>query len=1054
MITIRRKPSPSQIRRRKCIGIAQGSRIGRGVRLSPCSPSAQGGRLLAMLALSALLVLALAGPQTKAEEPAEKFVAALTENGYFDVALEYLDGAATDDLVAQDYRDQVPFAKAKVLILSLASEQNAVRRETKLNEADRLLSQYSQQLSDPDQSLEVLEISANIKIKRAESNISQSKNSRLIQSDRQTLLEKAQTLLTPARQQYQQARQSLRSRIENFQVDPEAPKSLAQKKRLQESYIRVRTKLPLVTELIADTLPAGSAEQKQAYRQAVEENKDIYADYSSRGAVFVFEASINGARAAQKSGDHKTALAMLNNVFLLGDGAAENRLKKDAMLVAVNSWNNQTPYPYEQVVQLLTKPIGQLNRNELRNPSCQQLQLEFGKAQLLMADSLKSQGGGKNAAKARELNRESGILVRKLARTPGPYRDDALALIEQHNLSFSQQPDQEEVAEIKTFSDAKERGTELITEIVDLNAEITDAQRKLSIDNGQDKNELQLLIDQNSQALTSKISAALQIYETALSLTDDMTTRESINYVHYQRAICYFFQSKPLESAVIAEFLLDRYPTVQWTKQASAYIVNGYAALLESAPKGDRKFEIGKLKSTCREICDRWSGSDEASRAASKLTEIALKNGDTTTAEEFFDQISNSWPAKHPLAAALGQRLWFDYQRQTEPSQDRSKLAKIENMLTASIRAAGSDFGYPTANSALTLASLLLQQDRFDEALVQLESSSVAPLKLIRQNHASISDPRYADRYRRNAYLTAIKTYLGVMGNGGDFNAMIDKATETIGLLKAEFQASNDPQAMEKLGAIYKSVARGLKTQFESLATPDQRRMFAIGLAKFMGTIEQQSNDAPTVLWTGSTLLDVAASLSMEGAAQAEVSPLYAQAISALDRAEKIGINDSKLKLTLAQQRALALRGSGKYQASVNAFVELLKVNSAVNLQIDAAETLQMWGKTESNKTAYAKAMMGTGRYKDGKREKNAVWGWRKLVQVTRGKEKFNAIYRTSLYNSVKSRFEYGVLDSNKKAIASSLSELEKSFQRFPFLKTGPWAKKFDDLVAEIKEKL
>jgi hypothetical protein len=991
-----------------------------------------------------------------ADEPAEKFVTALAENGYFDVAVEYLDGAQNDPLVDESYRKRIQFEKAKVLILSIPSERNSTQREEKLNEADRLLSSYSQQLSDADEKLEVVQIGANIKIKRAESYIAQTANQRLTAPEKQTLQTKAKELLNSARQQYQQARETLRTRIQNYQIDPEDPQSLAKKKRLQSSYIRVRTKLPEVTELIADTLPSGSEAQKKMLGQAVKENQDVYDDYSSQGAVFVFESAINGARAAQKAGDHKTTLLMLENVFFLGDGAVERRLKKRAMLVAADSWETLQPYPFETVGKLLAKPIGLLNRNEVRDPDWQQLQLVFGKAQLLMAADLKKKGGGDNASKARSLNRDAGKLVRKVARAPGPFRDTARALIEQFNLSFSTQDDDTDAKEIKTFTDAKEKSSELISEIADLQNEISQAKRTLpSITDATQKAQTEAMVEETSKMLSDKTSSALKLYEKALSLATEETARADINFIHYQRIICLFFQNKPLQSAVIAEFLLERYPTVDWSKQASAYIVNGYSALLAATPADDRGYEIKKLKSACSEICRRWPGSDEASRAASKITEIALRSGDAATAEEFFAQISDGWPAKNALAAALGQKLWFNYRTQDNLSQEQRQatLAKTQKLLTDTINASAGQIDYTAANSALTLVDVLLEQKQFDAALQRLESATIAPLDLVNKKHPAISDPRYAQRYRRNTYLTAVKAYLGSLGGGANLEATIDKATGIISALKSEFEASNDPKATAKLTAVYQSVAKQLKTQFQALETLDQRKQFATGLASFLGTIEQQSSDAPTVLWAGETLLDTASSLSQEGAT-ADAQPLYKQAVSALDRAQTMGIQEPALQLKLRRLRALALRGSGDYKGAVDTLTELLKKKSAINLQIDAAQTLQMWGKEKSNKDAYGKAMVGTGRYKDGKREKNAVWGWRKLEKLTRGKPKLNDIYRESLYGSMRSQFEYSVLIKNKKGIQSALNFLEKSLQRFVFLKTGPWSKKFDDLVAEMKSNL
>ena len=992
-----------------------------------------------------------------AEEPAEKFVTALAENGHFDIAVEYLDGAREDDLVPEDYRKRIQFEKAKVLILSISSERDAEKREEKLNEADRLLSTYSQQLSDVDQQLEVVQIGANIKIKRAESYIAQSANDRLTAPEKQNLQKKAEPLLNSARQQYQQVRETLRTRIENYQLDPEDPQSLAKKKGLQSSYIRVRTKLPLITALIADTMPSGSDAQKKMLSEAVKENQDIYDDYSRQRALFVFESAINGARAAQKAGDHKTTLSMAENVFLLGDGAAERRLKKEAMLIAVDSWNTLKPYPFETVVKRLAKPIGRLNRNEVRNSGWQRLQLEFGKAQLMTAADLKKSGGGDNASKSRELNREAGKMIRKLARAPGPYRDGARALIEQFNLSFAKQDDDTDAKEIKTFIDAKEKSSEMISEIAELQNEISQAKRELaSISDAAKKAQTLAMVEEKSKMLDGKTTAALKLYEQALSLATDETDRADINFIHYQRAICLFFQNKPLQSAVIAEFLLNNYPKVDWSKQASVYIVNGYSSLLASSPADDRGYEIEKLKTACREIAQRWPGSDEASRAASKMTEIALKGDDSSTAEEFFGQISETWPAKNPLAAALGQKLWFKYRTKGDMSQEQRQatLAQTNQLLTMAINSAGGKIDYTIANSALSLVDVLLEQKQFDAALKRLETEAIAPLDLVKQKHPAISDPRYADRYRRNTYRTAVKAYLGSLSSGGDFETTIEKASGIISALKSELESSDDPEAAAKqLTAVYQSVATQLNNQFQTLETLDQRKKFSTGLASFLGTIERQSTDAPTVLWAGSTLLNIASSLDQQGA-DAEAKQLSQQAVSALDRAEKMGINDPASKLKLRHQRALAQRGSSDYEGATASLIEVLKEKSALNLQIDAAETLQMWGKAESNKEAYGKALIGTGKYKDGKKVKNAVWGWRKLEQLTRGKPKLNDAYRKALYGSMRTQFEYSVLIEKKQGVKSALSFLEKSLNKFKFLKTGPWSKKFDDLVAEMKSNL
>ena len=995
-----------------------------------------------LAAFSTLVVVGLMHtPHAVADEPAEQFVEALGENGYFDVAIDYLDGAAKDDLVDAEYRKRIPFEKAKILIQSISRERNADRREAKLNEADQLLSGYSAKLKDPDEKQEVVEIGANIKFQRAQSYINQSDNERVKPDKKKELLAKAQPLLESAREQYQQARAALRKRLESFKVDPKDPQSKTKRKRLQGTYIRIRTKLPAITELIGDTM--SGPKQKKMYKEAVKENEDVYETYSSLGQVFVFDAAINGARAAQKADDHKKALEMTENVFVLGDGPAETRLKSKAMLIAADSWKATKPYPAEKAIEILEKPIGRLNRNELKSPVWQRLQVELANAQLNLAETLKSKPGGGNAAKARDLNRDASKLVRGVARSVGPYRDDAKALIEKYKLSFKDVEPDSEVKDIKTFPEAKDRGSEMITEIVDIQNEILAAQRE-----GKPVVELQT-------ELNEKADEALKLYDFALSLANDDTSRSDINFIHYQRILCYSFQNNPLKAAIIAEFLLDKYPNVDWSKQASSYIVSGYSSLLASAPADDRAFESEKLKTSCAEIARRWPGSDEAGRAASKMVEIAIKSGDSKTADEFYDLVPASSPSKVLLGSALAQRLWYTYRTSPDmPGKEKkAMLAKILKLLTDAIKQGGGNVNYSLANSSLTRADVLIEAKRYGDAIKQLENGAVAPLTLIGKNNPAIADPRYAERYRTSAYLSAVKAYLGAMGNGADANAMIKKATDVVSSLKTQTDKSKDPKAQARLTAVYQSVGKQLQDQFEGFETTAERTKLATPMASFLGTIEKQSKDSKTVIWAASTLLDAASTLQGEGADDA-AKPLFKQAISGIDRAEKIGIPDPKDKLKVRRLRAIAQRGSGDFAGAVDTLGKLLEEITAVNVQIDAAETLQMWGKAKSDKSAYAKAMMGTGRYNDGNRTKNSIWGWRKLVQLTRGKDNLNSVYRESLYNSIKSRFEYGLLEGDaakkKKAIDSAKNELQAALGKYPFLKEGVWAKKFDDLVKEM----
>ena len=990
---------------------------------------------------------------SNADEPAEEFVRALINERYYDVAAGYLENAQNSDLVPKDFRAKIPYERAKILVRSAASDRDKEAQEEKFNLADQLLNTYANALSTPVEKFNVLLESANIKLKRSEIQLGRSKNARLPAEEKSAMLQKADSLLRAAMSQYDSGQTELRDVIKGYVIDPEDPKSAETKQQLQQQYLSIRTQQPLVTERLADTLAADSPERKALLEKAVKESEGVYDTYRRvKKQAFIFRAAINGARAAQKLGNHEKTLQLLAYVFDIGNGAAEDRLKKDAMKVAVNSWDKVDPYPWKEVVKLLENRVARLNRSETNQPDWQRIQLELATAKLTGAAAVRNEKGPGSASQAKSFASDAKKLVRKIARTNGPHRPLAESIVEKWELSFSKTDPGKAVAEVKSFSDAKEVAGELTASVVELQTQVRKQKSQLSrVKDPAKRAALEGEFEQNSIQLAEKSDAALEFYQTALAMADDSTSREDVNFIRYHQSLCYFAKGQPLQSALIAEFLLDKYPTVAWTRQASANIVRGYSALSSAAGK-DNQYESTKLMTASKEICRRWPDSNESAIAAATIVQSSIRNKDLASAEEFFALIPDSFSGKALLAAPLGESFWRDYQSngKLDEAGRQKRLLDAAKLLQSVVTNAPDPITYPSTSATLSLISVLVEQNKIEEAISQLETGRLSPLKLIEEKHSAISGPRHADRFRQRTNVTAIKTYLAAVAADINQKESIDKAIAIITAMQ------NDPNfSKAQLNAIYQSVGKSLNDQFEGLQSLEKRKQFASVLASFVGTIEKGSTDTSTVLWAGNTLLKAASALDMEGAT-AEAAPLFKQANSALDRAQKLGVADPNAKLALRHLQALALRGSGDYQKSITMFEELLKEKAALTWQLDAAETLQMWGENKKNADAYVKAMMGSGKFKDPKtkRDKNAIWGWRRLVQLTRGKEKLNEAFRTSKYNSVKSRFEYGMLKRNKKAIASSHSELSKSLKRFPFLSAGPWGKRFQTLLAEIKKNL
>ena len=248
-----------------------------------------------------------------AEEPAEEFVKALINERFFDVAAEYLKKAQESDIVPDAFRGKIPYERAKILVRSAASDRDQKAREEKFNLADQLLNTYANNLTTPVEKFNVLLESANIKIKRSEIQLTRSNKPRLPAEEKSAMLKKADTLLRSALSQYESGETELRDVLKDYQLDPEDPKSGENKQLLQRQFLSIRTQLPLVTERLADTLAADSPERKSLLQKAVKQSEEVYDRYRKvKKQAFIFTAAINGARAAQKLGDHKKALELLD----------------------------------------------------------------------------------------------------------------------------------------------------------------------------------------------------------------------------------------------------------------------------------------------------------------------------------------------------------------------------------------------------------------------------------------------------------------------------------------------------------------------------------------------------------------------------------------------------------------------------------------------------------------------------------------------------------------------------------------------------------------------
>jgi tetratricopeptide (TPR) repeat protein len=444
------------------------------------------------------------------------------------------------------------------------------------------------------------------------------------------------------------------------------------------------------------------------------------------------------------------------------------------------------------------------------------------------------------------------------------------------------------------------------------------------------------------------------------------------------------------------------------------------------------------------------------------MIQLAILEKDHAQADAMFKHLSEAYPGLPLLSAQFGNRVWADYRSQVieKPNESTaldSRRQLAQTYLERAVKSAASDnLAYDTALASRNLVDIYLSKGELDLALQALESAEVAPLDLVKQKHAVIMNRPTADLFVRDTYRLALKVYLATMKRDTNPQTAIEKMKGVLAAMRQNVDTGQRPEDRTQLSQIYSLIANELLNQFE--AKPDaEKGQFAGMLMGFLNSIEQDSKDAETILWAGSTALKVAGSLNQIGLAN-ESKPMFAQAISALNRAEELGFEAdpqrrAALLLELKRQRGLAMRGNHEFEEAVNQLCEILDDSPQnVKVQIDAAETLQLWGISIKRSRLLAEAIKGTRKKLNPqtKRESNQIWGWEFLARATRGKN--DDLFCTAIYHWAECLLENGLIEKNQKTIGTAWLLIETEEKRTNSLSAPDWKPRFEKLKERIRK--
>lgn len=990
-----------------------------------------------------------------ADEPAKKFLDKLRENEYFDVAVDYLDVMSDSPLASADFKARIPFEKAETLLSAASSTRDIILIQQHLDKADQHLKEFAQGNPDPKLLAESKRILARTLFGRGNLANIQAQSDKLTVDEKKELQNQAREFFNEALGVFENSLEAQKAILKDFKVDTADPSSVELRNALQQDFLETRFMSPAIKEQIADTYSDIEPERKKLLGQAAAEFSEIASKYSgyTRGTF----ARIAAGRCFKKTGKYDDALSML--VEILSNKDAPRSFKLDAAVQAIECWEKSKPPAYKEICGNVGSLNDVLDLRDVRDYNVAAVQLGYAKACHNYAEELsKSPKKDSFTKEIGELRRDAAKFAGNVARGPNPLRDAARKVIAEWDLKTADAP--APVDKPTNLAEAKSQAIAMLETVDQLRQEAQALTERLDA-TGSDRPALETELAQKREQLKTTAQQSLEVLNLAMQFVNKDVSQEDINSVRMRQAIAHFFLENYYEAAVIGEFLLDRRSSIAGSREASGVAMRAFLQLYLKAPAAERTFERTRLESICDRIIQKWPDEPGTDEAANILITMALQNADLAHARRLLDTMEAGSPARAKLETHMGRMVWNEYLAQSQKLDADATATKklvdeayqlltsgVANLKLESLTVDGA-FG------ALNLAQLYLDRGDLEKAIAQLETETIAPLDVIKQRLPPASDPKFV----RETYRTALRAYVSGMRNDEQRNAFIDKAHNVVVALR-ETAAGDDPGQKDSLVTLYYQLARELLSQLDQIEQADEKAAFAQSLVTFMRSIQEQSSDAKILLWVGTTLNSVADKLLASGL-QKNANDFQAQALSALDAADSTGFgndpNAETLLMELKRQKAVAHCGQGQFDVAIKLFIEVLKIKPALlNVQVDAAKTLQLQGDEKNDPNFYAQAVSGTNKetLPGAARPTNVIWGWRQIAKATQGKEQFANAFFEAVYNMAYCRLRYGELAKRKDAIESAMTDIKNQFQLFPGMGGPQWKPKFDELLRRIQSSL
>lgn len=1031
------------------------------------------GKRLLLGALAAVLFVFHAAPGV-AGEPVEKFLDGLRRREMFEAAIMYVESLRSRPDIPAEVKTLLTYEEGRTLVEQALAETDAKKQSDALDAAAAKFQEFLNKHPNHDrvpatgrQLGRILKIRADRLVEQAARPVNAAQS--------EQMLKDAREYYKQALAAYEAAEKKLDQLVKESRpwLDGGTSEQKDRAQTVRADYLQIRLDIGEIVYLQAIASPEKSKERKDLLADSVKKFDEFakqFRRYHAGSYALMYQArslmALASAETDEKKAEQsrKQATALLAQLYSQIDSDPVVRsLQFQAVRLSMANHLDAKEPEVDQAVKLGEQWNEVFRGREETEEDALGIKLLLARAQKL------KHAAAQQDADKRRIARAAVDLARFVAKYPGPYRDEARSIMAELGEGAAS-------GDPQTFQEAFDLAKQnLETSRVYLNemASASDDAAREDLKKKQKEAE----------------QAAFDMFRTAMKLRnagDTPASQSDIDQVRYFQTYLYFQQDDPWRAAVMGEFLARRSPNSTGARPASAIALASYSKLYNAAPADKRAFEAQKMEELATFITDNWPEDDVARQATLALLDVMRAAGNRAKVVELLDKVPADSPSRVEVELKVGDFLWKEYLRDSRipqgsdaaPTADElaAMSTRAEELLESGVKGAAEQSGNePTASllaAKLSLVQLYTRSGQTAEALALLTAADPPGLLTLVENKHPVVER--LGGFKPEVLRLALQAYVG--------NNDQEKAVAVMDDLENEFKGQGS-DAQARLTRIY--IRLGLELQedlkrYKQEGKTDQYKKTLDATKAFLTRIaaRQQGVTFTVLSWISETFYNLG-----ESADGADAREFYSEAKKAYERMlgnKDAGFwpdqNTDAYKTRTKIQLARCLRGLGDYEGSLKLLKEILAASkSNLDVQREAAETLQAWGAAEKDTEKLLMAMMGDPPRGNDKE----IWGWdymSRVLQTFVGKlrneartaadqetaalkasqaETYSGRFHECRYNMAMCLFEFAKAQTDGERRTRYLGQAEKAIALlvplYPDMGGEEWYPRYDTLLRDIQ---